>query len=124
MADMKTLTINGVTYTVVDSTARSDLSTHDANTTKHITAAERTAWNNKSNFSGNYNDLTNKPTIPSAYTHPSTHAASMISAGTFAGQVVANASAQTPGTSLLRNSKLVSSDTNPSNNGEICWTYK
>ena len=29
-------------------------------------------------FSKNYNDLTNKPTIPSAYSHPSTHPASMI----------------------------------------------
>lgn len=28
--------------------------------------------------SGSYKDLTNKPTIPSAYTHPSTHPASMI----------------------------------------------
>ena len=73
--------------------------------------------------SGSYNDLSNKPTIPSAYTHPSSHAASMISAGTFAGQVVAKSDAQTPGTSLLRNSKLVSADTNPSNNGEINWTY-
>ena len=50
-------------------------------------------------------------------------AASTITAGTFAGQVVANASGQTPGTSLLRNSKLVSADTNPTNNGEINWTY-
>ena len=47
-------------------TAQSNLSTHDSNTTKHITATERTTWNNKSNFSGSYNDLTNKPTIPSA----------------------------------------------------------
>ena len=30
-----------------------------------VTDAEKTAWNAKSNFSGNYNDLTNKPTIPS-----------------------------------------------------------
>ena len=45
-------------------------------------------------------------------------------AGTFAGQVVANSSGQTPGTSLLRNSKLVSAETNPTVNGEICWTYK
>ena len=30
-----------------------------------ITAQDITDWNNKSNFSGNYNDLTNKPTIPS-----------------------------------------------------------
>ena len=50
-------------------------------------------------------------------------AASTITAGTFAGQVVANSSGQTYSTMLLRNSKLVSSDTNPSTNGEICWTY-
>ena len=31
---------------------------------------------------------------------------------------------QTPSSSLLRNTRLVSSDTNPSVNGEICWTYK
>lgn len=41
------------------------LNSHTGNTTVHITSAERTKWNNKSNFSGNYNDLTNKPTIPS-----------------------------------------------------------
>lgn len=51
-------------------------------------------------------------------------AAGNITAGTFAGQVVANASGQAPGTSLLRNSRLVTADTNPSVNGEICWTYK
>lgn len=51
-------------------------------------------------------------------------AASTVTAGTFAGQVVANASGQTPGASLLRNSKLVSADTNPTVNGEIFWTYK
>lgn len=33
-----------------------------------VTDAEKTAWNNKSNFSGAYNDLTGKPTIPDAYT--------------------------------------------------------
>jgi hypothetical protein len=31
-----------------------------------VTTGEKYAWNNKSDFSGNYNDLTNKPTIPSA----------------------------------------------------------
>ena len=50
-------------------------------------------------------------------------AASTVTAGTFAGQVVANGSGQNPGTSLLRNSKLTSADTNPAVNGEICWTY-
>ena len=50
-------------------------------------------------------------------------AASTITAGTFAGQVVANSSGQTYSTSLLRNSKLVNAETNPTVNGEICWTY-
>jgi hypothetical protein len=186
-----------------------NLNTHDGNTTKHITAAERTAWNAKSDFSGSYNDLTNKPTIPTVptkvsafendkgyitgytetdptvpawaksaskpsytasevgaapsshtsdttvhitatertawngkangtHTHtksqitdfpstmtPSAHnqAASTITAGTFAGQVVANSGGETYSTYLLRNTRLASSDTTPSNNGEICWTY-
>lgn len=29
-----------------------------------VSDTEKTTWNNKSNFSGSYNDLTNKPTIP------------------------------------------------------------
>ena len=101
-------------------------------------------------FTGSYNDLSDKPTIPTAVmvdsamsdtsTNPvqnkvikteldkkaaSSHnqAAGTITAGTFAGAVVAGASNQAPGTSLLRNSKLVSSDTTPTNNGEIFWTY-
>lgn len=53
-----------------------------------------------------------------------TQAASTISAGTFGGQVVANSSGQTPDTSLLRNSKLVTTDTNPTVNGEIVWLLK
>lgn len=43
-----------------------------------ITAAKVSAWDGKSDFSGNYNDLTNKPSIPEAYVHPSSHPASMI----------------------------------------------
>ena len=35
-------------------------------------------WNLISTFDGNYNSLNNKPTIPPAYTHPTTHPASMI----------------------------------------------
>ena len=50
-------------------------------------------------------------------------AASTISAGTFAGRVVANSSVQAPATALLRNSRIVHTETNPSNNGEICWVY-
>lgn len=45
-------------------TNQSDFTGHTANTTVHITAAERTSWNAKSDFSGSYNDLTDKPTIP------------------------------------------------------------
>ena len=40
------------------------LNNHINDNVKHITSAERTAWNNKSDFSGSYNDLTDKPTIP------------------------------------------------------------
>ena len=50
--------------------------------------------------------------------------ADYVTAGTFAGQVVANANGQDAGTSLLRNSKLVSAETDPTVNGEICWTYE
>ena len=37
---------------------------------KDIKETDITNWNNKSNFSGKYDDLTGKPTIPSAYTLP------------------------------------------------------
>jgi cytochrome oxidase Cu insertion factor (SCO1/SenC/PrrC family) len=59
---------NGVATTTV--TAQSiivngdNVEEHIDNTGIHVTAAEKEAWNNKSNFSGSYNDLTNKPTIP------------------------------------------------------------
>lgn len=44
------------------------ITTHSGDTVKHITSAERTAWNAKSDFSGSYNDLTNKPNIPTPTT--------------------------------------------------------
>lgn len=44
------------TYTETDPTVPAHV--------KAITAENITAWNNKSSFSGNYEDLTNKPTIP------------------------------------------------------------
>lgn len=60
------------------------------------------------------------------------HEASKISAGTFAGQVVANASGQTPGTKLIRNSKLMAATdfdevtdwSSHITNGEIVWRYE
>ena len=64
--------VSGNTYTKNETDAllankadSSALTQHVGDTVKHITAAERTAWNAKSDFSGSYNDLTDKPTIPS-----------------------------------------------------------
>lgn len=52
------------------------------------------------------------------------HSANDITAGTFGGQVVANADGQTPGTYLVRNQKLSATAETPTVNGEICWVYK
>ena len=41
---------------------------HTANTSIHVTSAEKATWNAKSDFSGDYNDLANKPTIPTVPT--------------------------------------------------------
>lgn len=70
-------------------------------------------------FSGSWNDLKDKPDAfpPSAHNQ----SASTITAGTFAGQVVANASGQAPGSYVLRNQKVSLTAENPTANGEICW---
>ena len=47
-----------------DNKLPSDLVSDTNQTNKFVTAEEKTTWNNKSDFSGDYNDLTNKPTIP------------------------------------------------------------
>lgn len=49
-------------------TALSDL-TEDT-THRVVTDTEKAVWNAKSNFTGSYNDLTDKPTIPAPYTLP------------------------------------------------------
>ena len=41
-------------------TNQSDFTGHTADTTIHVTAQDKTNWNAKSDFSGSYNDLTNK----------------------------------------------------------------
>lgn len=41
-----------------------DLVDDSTSINKFVSSAEKTAWNNKSDFSGSYNDLTNKPAIP------------------------------------------------------------
>lgn len=40
------------------------LTAHTADTQIHVTTAQTAAWDAKSDFSGSYNDLTDKPTIP------------------------------------------------------------
>ena len=39
---------------------------NDDSTHRLVTDTEKNTWNNKSDFSGDYNDLANKPTIPAA----------------------------------------------------------
>lgn len=44
------------------------LTAHTANTDIHVTTAQTASWDAKSDFSGSYNDLTDKPTIPTVPT--------------------------------------------------------
>lgn len=57
------LEVGALPNTIVIPTALAGL-TEDV-THRVVTDSEKAAWNAKSNFSGSYNDLTNKPTIPS-----------------------------------------------------------
>ena len=50
------------------------------------------------------------------------HSASEITTGTFPNEVMAGV--QTPEAAILRNSKLVSEETTPNSEGEICWQYE
>ena len=63
--------IDGKADTSAVTTVSDALTAHTANTNVHVTSAEKTTWNNKSDFSGDYNDLTNKPTIPTVPTNVS-----------------------------------------------------
>ena len=67
-------------------------------------------------------EITDFPTSMTPTAH--NQAASTITAGTFAGQVVANASGQTPSVSLVRNSKVVLTEEYPTVEGEIVWVCK
>ena len=64
--------------------------------------------------------ITDFPTSMTPTAH--NQSASTITGGVFAGQVKAGSSVQAHSTSLLRNSALVSTATNPTVNGEINWT--
>lgn len=69
--------VNGVEQEIneksvdLDIPTNSEFNTHINNSNIHITSEERTKWNNKSDFSGSYNDLSNKPTIPTVPTEVS-----------------------------------------------------
>lgn len=63
-----------VNAAINDKANASDLISHIGNSTMHITAEERTAWNAKSDFSGSYNDLSDKPAIPTVPTNVSAFA--------------------------------------------------
>ena len=54
-------TVNAAISAKTDNSA---FTAHTANTHVHVTSQDKYNWNNKSDFSGDYNDLTNKPTIP------------------------------------------------------------
>ena len=56
--------------TKIDSSHKlsADLVDDTSSTNKFVTAQEKQDWNAKSDFSGDYDDLTNKPTIPSEVT--------------------------------------------------------
>ena len=119
--------------------ALSDLSDDASHRT--VTDSEKAAWNGKSDFSGNYNDLSNKPELFSGSYNDLTdkptlvtdaekeawngkadashdQAASTITAGTFAGKVVANASGSNVATACIRN--IVYSSSTPSVvNGQV-----
>ena len=43
----------------------SSLNTHIGDAAIHVTSTDKNTWNNKSDFSGDYDDLDNKPSIPS-----------------------------------------------------------
>jgi len=72
-----------------------DLVDDSTSTNKFVTAADKTAWNAKSDFSGSYNDLTDKPTIPAAVTVDQTYDST--STNPQSGTAVAQAIAKKPG---------------------------
>lgn len=43
-----------------------DFRKHESDMVIHVTSSDRTRWDNKSDFSGSYNDLRDKPVIPDA----------------------------------------------------------
>lgn len=55
-----------ITIAATDTTYESKSAANGGTAVSLVTTGEKYTWNNKSDFSGNYNDLSNKPTIPAA----------------------------------------------------------
>lgn len=73
--EVKNEIISAVTASTEFSTLNSNVNSisgtvtgHTTDTTIHVTSTEKNSWNAKSDFSGSYNDLTDKPTIPTVPT--------------------------------------------------------
>lgn len=62
------ISITNNVISVTGKTNQSDFTGHTTNTSIHVTTAQTAAWDAKSDFSGSYNDLTDKPTIPTVPT--------------------------------------------------------
>ena len=71
MTDAIEVATSGKADTSAVTAVNDALTAHTADTAIHVTANEKSAWDAKSNFSGSYNDLTDKPTIPTVPTNVS-----------------------------------------------------
>ena len=60
-ADNMVVTINQI----IKESSLTYVAEHINNTNIHVTSADKERWNSKSDFSGSYNNLTDKPSIPS-----------------------------------------------------------
>lgn len=96
------LPANGGNADTVDNKHASDFApaSHVGDTT-HVTSTEKAAWNAKSNFSGSYNDLSNKPTILTVGTGASNAAAGNHTHGNITNTGTITSTAVTSATGVL-----------------------
>lgn len=59
-------TESAITSATSGKTDTSAFTAHTADSTVHVTSQDKSNWNAKSDFSGSYTDLTDKPTIPTS----------------------------------------------------------
>ena len=114
MSDMKTLTINGVTYSIMDETARAEI---NEKFPSGILAA--------SNGGTGVSALSTAPSSGSSAPVTSGGVYSALT-GSFSASIKTGDNYQDPATELLRNSKLYTGDTDstPTVEGVIHWKYE